>query len=160
MSLREAILERPGVREVVDAEMGHIFEDFYENNVRVLIMRGSNSLCAYMGVPADHPLADLNYDDLPVECHGGLTWSGAGDGKNWPKGWYWYGWDYVHLGDMATYHFTCDALKDVGLGPDGDDKLWTVKDVKGEMWEATYYFSKLMSLVEGVARRRPQGDPQ
>src|SRR5688572_17088313 len=87
---------------VVSAPVGHIFEDRHEDGVRFLIMRGPAALCAYVGVPDSHPLAGQSYDDMPIQCHGGLTYGDNG-GDKWPKGWYWYGWDYAHSGDRSVY---------------------------------------------------------
>lgn len=135
--------------ELAQDEAGTIYEDGYENGVRYLIMRGPAALCAYVGVPADHPLAGHSYDDLSLECHGGLTFGGEGGGKgSWPAGWYWYGWDYGHAGDKSFYD-----LKE-GMAWRADDREWTVEDVQKEIWHVTYYFAKLVKLAEDIARKR------
>ncbi len=134
--------------------LGHIAADYEENGVRVLIMRGASSLCAYIGIPEDHPLAGFKYDTLPIRCHGGLTFGQKGQGRRvtddgtergWPEGYYWYGWDYGHSGDYATYYDEMPSLA-------GGHK-WTVAEVKAETWSVTYYFEILMKLAEELVTK-------
>src|SRR3972149_9521935 len=77
--------------EVIDAH--HI--------VKYQVMRGPVSLCAYVGVPMDHSLAYQKYQDIDLDCHGGLTFSQVGDGIKWEAGYWWLGWDYAHFGDRT-----------------------------------------------------------
>lgn len=46
----------------------------------------------YIELPQNHPYYGRDYNDVPIDCHGGLTYSGPlnGDGK------YWIGWDYMY----------------------------------------------------------------
>ncbi len=89
--------------DIVAAEGGKIFKDIFDEGVRFIIMKGGSSLCGYVGIPIDHPLAGFDYDDLPIEAHGGLTFSAKGH-KHWPEGYWWYGWDYAHSGDYHSAH--------------------------------------------------------
>ena len=68
-----------------------------------LVVRNSHR-CGYVGVPKEHPLHGLDYDavceKIPVEVHGGLTYSG--NSKTYPAesdGLYWFGFDCAHYGD-------------------------------------------------------------
>lgn len=45
----------------------------------------------YVRIPKGHPWRDKDYDDIPVDCPGGLTYAGR-DG--------WVGFDTLHSGDM------------------------------------------------------------
>ena len=91
-------------KDVVAAEVGHIFIDEFDENVRFLVLRSRASLCAYLGVPVGHPLAGFSCELLPIHAHGGLTYAGAGEGEMRPKDFYWYGWDYGHC--LVHNHFT------------------------------------------------------
>lgn len=135
--------EELSFKELAELESGTILEDGYENEVRYIIMRGPSALCAYVGLPIGHPLAGMNYNDLPLDCHGGLTFGKEGEGEDSfrPRGLFWYGWDYGHSGDRAFY-YEDDYFK--------DDKEWTVPMVKREIWHVTYTFKQLMDLVESV----------
>lgn len=95
--------EEMSFEELSELESGTILSDYYNDSVRVLIMRGPNDLTCYLGITENHPLAGFDYDNLPIDCHGGLTFSGKGDGRFRPLGFYWYGWDYGHLGDKSFY---------------------------------------------------------
>jgi len=101
------IAPEPGSFEEIAADkVGAVYyDDQFETDtghpVRFVILRGTASLCAYLGIPVPHPLANRDYDSLSLNCHGGLTY-GADHlyGVSEPAdGWYWYGWDYAHLGD-------------------------------------------------------------
>ena len=54
--------------------------------------------CAYVLIPYWHKLYEVDYNDMQVECHGGLTYSGHYLlDKKYP-GW-WIGFDCAHGGD-------------------------------------------------------------
>lgn len=129
--------------ELLAIKSGTILKDWFDGGVRCIIMRGPFSLCAYVGIPADHPLANYDYDLLPIHCHGGLTYSGIGD-KIRPEGWFWYGWDYAHCGDFPFYN-----AKDPKYY-DSKDKKWLVEDVYKDMQDAVFEFKLLARLAELV----------
>lgn len=65
----------------------------------------------YVVIPKGHPLHGKYYDDLSVDIHGGLTFSGNVDElnkKDWPeiidqdKGGWVVGFDTAHSGDDLT----------------------------------------------------------
>lgn len=132
--------------DVVNAERGQVFCDEFEDNIRFVILRGGSSLCAYLGIPKAHPLAGFDYDSLPLDAHGGLTFSGekllsdtAEDGM------WWYGWDYAHSGDRSAYDHGRE-------GRIRDEKEWTVAEVYDDAWHAKWDFEKLVKLAERIAR--------
>lgn len=129
-------------QEVLDMKPGQIAKDWDEDGVRVLVMRGQASLCAYVGIPTDHPLAGIDWTVIILECHGGCTYSEEGHGEgDLPKGYYWYGWDYAHLGDALTFAFddTLPVKMSIGCGP--GDKQWGVKEVIAEATEVAREFA-------------------
>ncbi len=130
--------------EIVKDETGTIYEDFIENGIRCIVLRGPASLCAYLGIPKNHPLANKNYNDLPLDVHCGLTFGKLGDGKYLPKGLYWYGWDYAHLGDYCFYYLDPKMKGCASF----EGKKWVVEQVKDEVKFAAWDFKKLMILVE------------
>lgn len=48
-------------------------------------------LCGYVHLPENHPLSGFDYDDIPISCHGGLTFSEGGL----------IGFDCAHSGDYS-----------------------------------------------------------
>ena len=135
--------------ELAKLKSGTILKDWYDDGIRYLIMRGPCALCAYFGIPIDHPLAGSSYDDLPVGCHGGLTFGSEGDGEMRPAGFYWYGWDYAHSGDKSFYNLD-DGYEGL-LG----DKAWTLKAVEEDVNWNSYEIKRLVKLAERIANKEP-----
>jgi hypothetical protein len=127
-----------------DAVMTTYFDE-QEEGVRTIVLRGPVALCAYLGVPEGHPLAGNDYDDLSLDVHGWLTY--AGTFKEFP-GWYFYGWDYAHVGDKMLRDREIRAI----LGDDRG-KEWTPTEVIEEARAAQYDFRRLVRLAEKIARR-------
>lgn len=97
--------------------------------------------CAYVRLPNNHSYVKLlskqkwfalgkghrhyhyNYDAVPVDCHGGLTFGDKIPTKNksvqgFTKGW-WIGWDYAHYGDYTPMSF--------GIG---EGKVWQHEEIE------------------------------
>lgn len=138
------------VWDLLQHEVGYIAADFYEKGVRVLIMRGPAAWCAYVGVPIDHPLTDFGYDDIPLNCHGGLTFAGKGKkDSGWPEGWFWFGWDYGHVGDRFGFADP-KARALISSFDHSDEKMWTAEAVKQEAQMVAWDFAKLKKLAERI----------
>ncbi len=80
--------------------------------------------CAYVQLPESHPYyGQTDYDAIPVDCHGGLTYAAFGlHPEKYKKDGFWVGWDYLHWGDFADY----GKVKMPG-------KQWTVKEIQAEV---------------------------
>ncbi|GAI24829.1 unnamed protein product [marine sediment metagenome] len=86
-------------------------EDFEHAGLKCLILRHHEfgHLCGYVAVPKGHPCHGKDYDHtpyddlIPVEVHGGLTFSREGDGDTWSKGYWWFGFDCAHAWDLIPY---------------------------------------------------------
>jgi hypothetical protein len=113
----------------------------------IILAHGQGNFCGYIGIPIDHPLAGYDYDDLPIRVHGGLTFSGAGDGKYRPEGYYWYGWDYEHYGDFSYYY---PESSGISREPREGEQDWTIGEVKSDAWLAIYDMTKLKKLAESI----------
>jgi len=146
---KEGELEK--FKELIKHKVGTIYIDSYQDGVRYIIMRGTASLCAYVGIPLDHPLAGFNYNDIPLnDVHGGLTFGREGNGLR-PKGWFWYGWDYAHSGDLCFYSIEHPILRVCS-----DDEPWTIDKVKEDIYWAVHSFSQLKILVEKVIAKQEE----
>jgi hypothetical protein len=126
--------------ELKELKVGTILHSELNEGLKFIIVRGPSSLCAYIGLPLNHPLAGHNYNLLPINCHCGLTYSGTDVCKD--EGLWWYGWDYGHSGDYNFYY------DDIGLGD--HNKKWLVEDVKKDSWSALYDMEKLRTLAEQI----------
>lgn len=115
--------------------MATILKDFLLTGTpfRGLILRSEFALCAYIGVPQDHWLADM--DSLEFDCHWGVTFNGEGGDGIRPAGWYWYGWDYAHAGDFLEMPpELLEHLQDHGISPPWQrGKKWTVEEVEHDI---------------------------
>ena len=78
---------------------------------------------AYVRIPKTHKYFKQEYENIDVDCHGGLTYSSEKVSQSDKKGW-WIGWDYAHFGDYSGYdgfpnvtqdrkYYTSDVLYDV-----------------------------------------------
>jgi hypothetical protein len=75
-----------------------------------LMVRNDNFLhwCGYVGIPKSHPFYGKDYNDVPVDVHGGLTYGKTCDNfvchipeKGSDDDIYWLGFDCAHYGDLA-----------------------------------------------------------
>jgi len=91
------------------------------------IMRGPGSLCGYVRVPEGHPYDGLEYDDLRVEVHGGLTfrWKAKEGGM-------WFGFDCAHAGDWTGYYSDKEGDSKKPYGYEHPGQIWTAEDVAAE----------------------------
>ena len=65
----------------------------------------------YVRIVEGHPFYAMNYMDIPVSVHGGLTFSEhITDSDNWSDG-FWVGFDTAHYGDDSNM-WTIDAVSD------------------------------------------------
>lgn len=127
--------------EISKDKSGTIYKDWFDRGIRCLIVRGPGALCAYLGIPENHPLANKDYSDLPLAVHGGLTFAGTGEGV------FWYGWDYGHSGDYAFYY---DEPPLIGRFDHSDEKKWTIEEIEKEVNEALWDFKRLVKLAENI----------
>ena len=103
-------------------------EGIYKNFHYAIISLGSHP-CAYVELPREHKYYGLEYDDIPIECHYGLTYS-SNDGIVFPaenenhKDGFWIGWDYAHLGDYVYNSFYSCSHK---------EKQWTTEEIFEEV---------------------------
>lgn len=94
--------------------------DFY------VVNQGGWHPCAYVVLPKGHVFNGVPYDDIPVECHGGLTYGQPRlEGVKLEDGEYVIGWDYARYGDYMP-----DAS-----GGYGAHKKWNTTEIVNEVTE-------------------------
>lgn len=76
-----------------------------ENGYNYYVLSQGTHPTAYVELPKESPYFGAEYDDVPVECHGGLTY-----GRPYlhtvateDEGRYFVGWDYAHYMDYVGY---------------------------------------------------------
>lgn len=76
--------------------------------------------CGYVGLPPGHPFREMEYDDIPVEVHGGLTFGPAECMEDErlvchvthdpeEEDVRWIGFDCLHIGDTAPGMMASEA---------------------------------------------------
>ena len=73
-----------------------ILDEGVYNNVKYKIVSYGTHPCCYVFLPKGHKYYGKNYDDIDIDCHGGLTYSKEDDNSNWV-----IGWDYAHFDDYT-----------------------------------------------------------
>ena len=71
---------------------------------------------------SDHKYAGHHYNSIPIECHGGLSysesWLRTSSSTVYEDGGWWIGWDYGHPGDYQPH------IPDTQLA-----KRWTTEEL-------------------------------
>jgi len=120
-----------------------------------MINRGpSGAWCGYVGVGPDHPWHGMQYDDVDVEVHGGLTYSQACEEGGeichvpWPNrehDIWWFGFDCAHAFDV-TPKMDADLRELRTRVPDFPDRPFGEGGRFGDVLRETY---KDMAYVIG-----------
>ena len=85
--------------------------------------------CAYIEIPKGHRFYEKDYEEIDLDCHGGLTFSDFRDFGFGEK--YYIGWDYAHLGDYIGARSFPSFNEYAG----GTDKRWTTAEILDEVRE-------------------------
>jgi hypothetical protein len=126
--------------ELANLDVGTILDQGVEEGIPWFIMCGPGSITAYLGIPIDHPLAKLDYNDVDLHVHGGLTYGSVGDGNLRPTDYYWLGWDYEHHMDCSFYSIRYPEYRSLA-----EDTQWTVEMVRPEVIRAARQLFVLMT---------------
>lgn len=96
----------------------------------------------YVKLLEDHPYRHADYDDIPVHCHGGLTYGPDDDG--------WVGFDTLHAGDVwGEDEISADELTAEQLR----DKSWVSMFSSGEDADVHWTKDKLRSEIKQLAEQ-------
>ena len=95
--LKNIIYEEGNFHEWRDKYSGYIY--------RIIRPVSEGWLCGYVSVPEGHNYSGMSYDDVDVQVHGGLTFGSNNfpDRDDNEKGYYWFGFDCGHAGDLMPY---------------------------------------------------------
>lgn len=130
---------------------------------RGLIIQGFIGYCAYVGVPEEHWLAEM--DEVPFECHKGVNFQGKGGDGIRPEGWFWFGWDYQHAGDKCS--FPKDILKDLPADlaakiqlNNANGQEWTIPEIEQDLIDVAVELMAMLNIVEMTANEFTQNAVQ
>ena len=82
-----------------------VLESGEHNGYNYYVLSLGTHPCGYVEIPPESKYFNVDYDYIPVECHGGLTY-GRGflhTVANVDDNRYFIGWDYAHYGDFVGY---------------------------------------------------------
>lgn len=137
-------------------EVGTVIETGVEKEMPYVILRGHYSLCAYIGVPEEDAISSIPQEQLQVDVHGGVTFSGPnpGLGEPIPRVW-WFGWDYAHAGDRVLLPPELDEDIEERQTPyfemdlyNQHCHLWTVEEVRKEVQRIAKELQYLRAQLE------------
>lgn len=109
--------------------------------MKVIYESGTFHRCGYVTIPEGHNCFGIGYDDIPVEVHGGLTYSEYHDDRKK----YTVGFDTAHAGDRSSNEH------------DRDGHFWTLEEMIKETNELAESLNKvtLQQIVEEKLRWMP-----
>jgi hypothetical protein len=83
---------------MMDFEIERVWNTISGYKAVILIIRESHR-CGYVGIPENHPDFSKDYDDIPVDVHGGLTFADEEFALFNKEHLWWLGFDCAHWGD-------------------------------------------------------------
>lgn len=88
-----------------------------------VLNNGGSHPCAYVVLHKGHIFNGVPYEEIPINCHGGLTYGyNQLIGVKLEDGEYVIGWDYAHFGDYQACMFEPD-----------NEKKWTTSEIVDEV---------------------------
>ncbi len=123
---------------------------------RGLIIHRFVGLCAYIGVPNEHWMAEM--DELVLQVHGSITFRGPGGDGYRPEGWYWWGWDYQHASDYCEVpeeiqEVIPPELSEIMKSHMSHGKKWTVAEVEQDLIDAAVELhARVLAYQESASR--------
>ena len=95
-------MNREYLRDLIEKEGDELQWDYTCSNgviIHCSIHRNDvNALCGYITLTKDNSLYGVEYDDINIQAHGGLTYQGYDKNEN-----YVIGFDCGHYGDLTPY---------------------------------------------------------
>ena len=106
-----------------------ILDNGIYNGYQYWIVSYGSHPCAYVELPKDHKYYGKDYVDIPIDCHGGITYSGIHE--KFSNG-FLIGWDYGHCDDYLYYNPTKFLGSDIQSFLDSGKK-WTTEEIFEEV---------------------------
>jgi len=137
--------------------------DFMVGNLRCLVIGLSGGWrCGYVGIDKGHPWYCVDYNEIDVNVHGGLTYGGTSPiGDDSQR--YYLGFDCTHLGDGFDMKLINDMAEDsrelsvikfnAELCAAYGNKVWSTTDVENEVLKLA---SQIMGIEKEPAERELQ----
>ena len=75
----------------------------YHAHPCVVIFQTIGHRCGYVGLPKDNKYYGVNYNEIDIDCHGGLTYSSSNLYEQNDTDIWWIGFDCAHCDDAKDY---------------------------------------------------------
>ena len=98
------------INEYIGAIQEERFE--YKGFPCVVIMQAGCFRTGYVGIPKTHEKYGIHYNNLDIDCHGGLTYSNNTLIFQDDKDTWWIGFDTAHYGDGKDFESARELFKD------------------------------------------------
>jgi hypothetical protein len=126
---------------------GTILEKGVMNDINYAVIRSTLCICVYVGVPWEDKIASLDYNDIPVNPPGGLTFKSTKNTNFLPQYLCWFGWDYGHdfnINDMSDLYFHSAFHNNENFAD------IEVKKLKKDIWDVTYDLHNLLENESNI----------
>lgn len=123
-------------------EIETLEHDFYKGYEYAVMSLGTHP-CCYFRIPGGNKYEDCDYEDIPLDVHGGITFKS--DRLNTSEGMLygcWIGWDYAHLDDYL------DGPEELKIFSGRDGKKWTTEELIQACKDAIDQFIELCNEPE------------
>lgn len=84
----------------------------YEGFPCVVLMKAMAFRTGYVGIPEGHKLYGIDYNEIPIDCHEGLTYSNYYLTDQKDKDIWWIGFDTANCGDGYDFEKAKELFKD------------------------------------------------
>ena len=113
-----------------EREFEVLYNELDKDGFRILILNLGSHPTAYIGLPKNHTLNGVTYEELERDglhfsVNGGLSYSDFGVGKGTYNDTWFLGWDYNHCNDYSSYgvYHKYHSFNNLDL------KKWTTEEI-------------------------------
>jgi hypothetical protein len=142
-------MNREYLRDLIGKEGDELQWDYTCSNgviIHCSIHRNDvKALCGYITLTKDNSLYGVDYDDINISAHGGLTYQGYDQNENWV-----IGFDCGHYGDLTPYFLLKEDFPFNSFGEYRDMKY--VKSECESMAEQASVFSKSIERYNKISQ--------
>lgn len=110
--------------------------------------------CGYVRIPENHPWHGKSCGDIPVECHGGLTFSKEflTEEIGFAPG-HWIGFDCAHLGDCPD-----TEAADRAFGDSSEAHLTGFFSYGGAIRSALFVEKECLGIIDQLVEKEKEGN--
>lgn len=140
-------MNREYLRDLIEREGDELQWDYTCSNgviIHCSIHRNDvKSLCGYITLTKDNSLYGVDYDNINISAHGGITYQGYNQNENWV-----IGFDCGHYGDLTPYFLLKEDFPFNSFGEYRDMEY--VKSECESMAEQASVFSKSIARYNKI----------